>query len=99
MPGADQRGWCAKGDLKLVPADGHEDGSDDQERDGEDDLGNEDGDAPGAAAGGWNPGGGGRGGFVTPEKAAEREGIRQGEKDASEQQVGGEKLDGDVVAE
>jgi hypothetical protein len=39
MPGADQGRWRAKGDLKLVPADGHEDGSDNKERDGEDDLG------------------------------------------------------------
>ena len=99
MPGADKRGWRAEGDLKVVPADGHEDGLDDEEGGGEDDLGNEDGDAPGAAAGGGNPDSCGRGRFVAPEEPAEGEGVRQGEKDAAEEQVGGEELDGDVVAE
>ena len=99
MPGAEQRGWRTEGDLKVVPADGHEDGLDDKEGGGEDDFGSEDGDAPGAAGSGGNPGGGGRGGFVAPEETAEGEGIRQGEENAAEEQVGGEELDGDVVAE
>jgi len=99
MPGPEQRGWRAERDLKVVPADGHEDGSDDKEGGGEDDLGDEDGDAPRAAAGGGNPGGGGRGRFLAPEEAAEREGIGQDEEDAAEEQVDGKKLDGDVVAE
>ena len=99
MPGAEQRGWRAEGDLKVVPADGHEDGLDDEEGGGEDDLGNQDGDAPGAAGGGGNPGGGRRGGFVAPEESAEGEGVRQGEEDAAEEQVGGEELDWDVIAE
>ena len=99
MPGADQRRWRAERDLKVVPADGHEDRLDDEEGGGEDNLGDEDGDAPRAAAGGGNPGGGGRGGFVAPEEAAQREGVGQGEEDAAEEQVDGEELDGDVVAE
>src|SRR6202167_616133 len=99
MPGADQRGWRAERDLLVVPADGHEDRLDDEEGGGEDNLGDEDGDAPGAAAGGGNPGGGGRGGSVAPEEAAEGEGVGQGEEDAAEEQVDGEELDGDVVAE
>jgi Alpha galactosidase A/Alpha galactosidase C-terminal beta sandwich domain len=72
---------------------------DDEEGGGEDDLGNKDGNAPGAATGGGNPGGGGRGGSVAPEETDERQGVRQGEEDAAQEQVGGEKLDGDVVAE
>ena len=99
MPGADQRGWRAQRDLKVVPADGHEDGLHDEKGGSEDNLGDEDGDAPGAAAGGGNPGGGGRGGFVAPEEAAEGDGVGQGEEDAAEEQVDGEELDGDVVAE
>ena len=99
MPRADQRGWRAERDLKVVPADGHEDGSDDQEGDGEDYLGDEDRDAPGAAGDGRNPGGGGRGRFVAPEEAAEGECVGQGEEDAAEEQVDSEDLDRDVVAE
>ena len=99
MPGADQRGWRAERDLKVVPADGDEDGLDDEEGGGEDNLGDEDGDAPGASAGRGNPGGGRRGGFVAPEESVEGEGVGQGEEDAAEEQVDGEELDGDVVAE
>ena len=99
MPGADQRRWRAEGDLKVVPANGHEDGPDDEEGGGEDDLSDEDGDATGAAAGGGNPGGGGRGRFVAPEEAAKGESIRQGKEDAAEEQVDGEEFDRDVIAE
>jgi len=72
---------------------------DDEEGGGEDNLGDEDGDAPGASAGRGNPGGGRRGGFVAPEESVEGEGVGQGEEDAAEEQVDGEELDGDVVAE
>lgn len=99
MPGADQRGWRPERDLKVAPADGHEDWLDDKECGGEHNLGDEDGDAPGAAAGGGNPGGGGRGGYVTPEEAAEGESVRQGEEDAAKEQIDSEELDGDVVTE
>ena len=39
MPGADQGRRRAEGDLKVVPADGHEDGPDNEEDNGKDDLG------------------------------------------------------------
>jgi hypothetical protein len=99
MPRPGQGGWRAERDLKVAPADGHEDGLDDEEGDGKDNLGDENGDAPGAAAGAGSPGGGGRGRFVAPEEAAEGEGVGQGEEDAAKQQVDGEELHRDVEAE
>lgn len=99
MPGADQGRWRAECDLKMVPADSHEDRSNDKEGDGEDDLDDQDGDAPGTAPDGRNPDGSGRSRFVAPEVAAKGEGVGQGEEYTAKEQVGGEELDRNVVAE